>query len=110
MFAEDDDRRLRLPFFLDKAASQKSADAKHVEIVLADVLALDELRLTSRCNAKVLRAGDRRHAFETLSLGSVIQIVGIGDRRTQPDQTVLVLHDWERTNEDSVNDTEDRCV
>src|SRR6185369_6862008 len=108
MLAKDDDGRLRLPFFLDKSASHESPDAQHVEIVFGDVLALDELRLTARCNAKVLSAGDRRHSFETLCLAAVIQIVGIGDRRPQPNQTVLVLHDRKRTNEDSVNDAEDR--
>src|SRR6185369_9011207 len=110
MLAKHDDGRLRLPFFLDKGASHQSADAKHVEIVFGDVLALDELRLTSGGNAEVLSAGDRRHAFETVRLTSIIKVVGIRDRRTQPDQTVFVLHDWKRTNENSVNDTEDRGV
>src|ERR1044071_10013928 len=108
MLAKDDDGRLRLPFILDKGASQQSADAKHVEIVLGDVLALDELWLTSRCDAKVLCAGDRRHALETVRLTSIVKVVGIRDRRAQPDETVLVLHDWKRTNEDRINDTEDR--
>src|SRR5215217_2951609 len=110
MLAENDDRCLRLPIFFNKSTSQRSADAKQVEIVLTDVLALDELRLTPRRNAEVLRAGNRRHAFETACLISIVDVIGIRDRRAQPDQTILVLHDRKRTNENSVDDTKDRRV
>src|ERR1700752_2900924 len=110
MLTKNDDGRLCLAIFLDKHAPNRGADAKQIEIVFSDVLALDELRLASRGNAKVLRTGDRRHAFETVHLVSIIQVVGIRDRRAQPDQAVLMLHDWKRTNENGVDDTEDRRV
>src|SRR6185369_2309831 len=110
MLAENDDRCLRLTIFFNKSTSHRSAHAKQVEIVFSDVLALDELRLASRRNAKVLRASNRRHAFETVGLISIVNVVGIRDWRAQPDQTILLLHDRKRTNQNSVDDTKDRRI
>src|SRR6185503_15832104 len=110
MVAKYDNGRLRLLIFLDENAAHRSGDTKQVEIIFSDVLAFNKLRFISRVNAKLLRAGDRRHPFETMCLFSIVEVVGIRDWRAQPDQTVLLLHDWKRTNEDSVDDTEDRRV
>src|SRR5690349_18224432 len=110
MFAKNDNRRLRLAIFLDENTSDRSAGAKQVKIVFSDVLALDERWFTSRRNAEVLRAGDRGHPFETVRLISIIQVIGIRDRRTKPDQAARLLHHRQRANENCVDNTEDRRV
>ena len=110
MLAQDDDGLRPLPLLFAKGSTTESIDAEYVKIVLGHVLTLDEFRLAAPRQTELARSRGCRHTREALGLLSIVEIVGVRDRRAQPHDATLFLDHRYGTNEDDVDDTEDRRV